>query len=153
MKRILQSPAARGAGGKTEVAIPLRKNPAIATRLRWLAASAAALVGLCGFNVVAEAQDSDAGAPLARCEQALPKGTSGGGNEAAGGTDADQGGGAAVDRGGDLSKKLGACGGVLKAPDMNDGGMVTPAPDTGRERVITPGMLPPGSNGKNGTGG
>lgn len=49
----------------------------------------------------------------------------------------------------DLSK----CKGVLKAPGVGDGEMVTPAPSTGNTPVIKPGQLPPAQNGNSSSGG
>ena len=49
----------------------------------------------------------------------------------------------------DLSK----CKGVLQAPGVGDGEMVTPAPSTGNMPVIKPGQLPPVHNGANSSGG
>jgi hypothetical protein len=90
-----------------------------------------------------QAQSGGSGKAADRCEQPLPKGGSGDGRHGEANAQAE----------GDLSKKLGDCGGVLKAPGVDDGGMVTPAPDTGRERVIKPGMLPSDTNKSNGTRG
>ncbi|TGU89143.1 hypothetical protein EN794_045380 [Mesorhizobium sp. M00.F.Ca.ET.151.01.1.1] len=44
---------------------------------------------------------------------------------------------------GDLSEKLGDCGGVLKPPATGDQGMAAPAPDEGNTPVIKPGEVPP----------
>jgi hypothetical protein len=39
-------------------------------------------------------------------------------------------------------KKLDKCGGVLQPPDVNDPGLVKPAPETGQMPVIKPGQVP-----------
>ena len=46
------------------------------------------------------------------------------------------------DRTGSVTKKLGKCGGVLQPPEINDPGLVKPAPDAGAMPVIKPGQLP-----------
>ena len=43
---------------------------------------------------------------------------------------------------GSITKKLDNCGGVLSPPDVNDKGLVKPAPDTGAMPVIKPGQVP-----------
>jgi len=40
------------------------------------------------------------------------------------------------------SMKLDKCGGVLQPPDVNDQGLVKPAPETGQMPVIKPGQVP-----------
>jgi hypothetical protein len=46
------------------------------------------------------------------------------------------------DKTGSITRKLGKCGGVLQPPDVNDQGLVKPAPDTGEMPVIKPGQVP-----------
>jgi hypothetical protein len=46
------------------------------------------------------------------------------------------------DQTGSVTKKLGKCGGVLQPPDVNDPGLVKPAPDTGEMPVIKPHQVP-----------
>ena len=46
------------------------------------------------------------------------------------------------DRTGSVTKKLGKCGGVLQPPEINDPGLVKPAPDAGAMPVIKPGQVP-----------
>lgn len=46
------------------------------------------------------------------------------------------------DKTGSITKKLDKCGGVLQPPDVNDRGLVKPAPDTGEMPVIKPGQVP-----------
>jgi hypothetical protein len=46
------------------------------------------------------------------------------------------------DKTGSITKKLDKCGGVLRPPDVNDPGLVKPAPDTGNMPVIRPGQVP-----------
>jgi len=46
------------------------------------------------------------------------------------------------DQTGSVTKKLGKCGGVLRPPDINDPGLVKPAPDTGEMPVIKPQQMP-----------
>ena len=46
------------------------------------------------------------------------------------------------DRAGSATKKLGKCGGVLLPPEINDPGLVKPAPDAGAMPVIKPGQVP-----------
>jgi hypothetical protein len=46
------------------------------------------------------------------------------------------------DKTGSITKKLDKCGGVLQPPDVNDPGLVKPAPDTGEMPVIKPGQVP-----------
>jgi hypothetical protein len=43
---------------------------------------------------------------------------------------------------GSITKKLDECGGVLRPPEVNDPGLVKPAPDTGNMPVIKPGQVP-----------
>lgn len=67
--------------------------------------------------------------------------------------DPSQKGGRVPKEGDNLTGKLDACNGVLKAPEAGDQGIVTPAPDTGNSRVIKPGDVPEGANPSNGTSG
>jgi hypothetical protein len=46
------------------------------------------------------------------------------------------------DQTGSVTKKLGDCGGVLEPPDVNDPGLVKPAPETGKMPVIKPNQAP-----------
>jgi len=46
------------------------------------------------------------------------------------------------DRAGSATKKLDKCGGVLQPPEINDPGLVKPAPDAGTMPVIKPGQMP-----------
>ena len=46
------------------------------------------------------------------------------------------------DRTGSAAKKLDKCGGVLQPPEINDPGLVKPAPDAGAMPVIKPGQMP-----------
>jgi hypothetical protein len=46
------------------------------------------------------------------------------------------------DKTGAITRKLDKCGGVLRPPDVNDPGLVKPAPDTGNMPVIKPGQVP-----------
>ncbi|WP_311031528.1 hypothetical protein [Mesorhizobium koreense] len=46
------------------------------------------------------------------------------------------------DRAGSATRKLGKCGGVLQPPEINDPGLVKPAPDAGEMPVIKPGEVP-----------
>ena len=50
--------------------------------------------------------------------------------------------GKADDQTGSATKKLDRCGGVLRPPDVNDPGLVKPAPDTGNMPVIKPNQMP-----------
>jgi hypothetical protein len=50
--------------------------------------------------------------------------------------------GKADDQTGSITKKLDKCGGVLQPPDVNDPGLVKPAPDTGEMPVIKPNQMP-----------
>jgi hypothetical protein len=50
--------------------------------------------------------------------------------------------GKADDQTGSVTKKLDKCGGVLQPPDVNDPGLVKPAPDTGEMPVIKPNQMP-----------
>jgi hypothetical protein len=50
--------------------------------------------------------------------------------------------GKADDQTGSVTKKLDKCGGVLQPPDVNDPGLVKPAPDAGEMPVIKPGQVP-----------
>jgi hypothetical protein len=46
------------------------------------------------------------------------------------------------DQTGSVTKKLDKGGGVLQPPDVNDPGLVKPAPDTGEMPVIKPNQIP-----------
>jgi hypothetical protein len=46
------------------------------------------------------------------------------------------------DQTGSVTEKLDKCGGVLQPPDVNDPGLVKPAPDTGEMPVIKPDHMP-----------
>jgi hypothetical protein len=46
------------------------------------------------------------------------------------------------DNGTNSVKKLDRCGGVLQPPDVNDQGLVKPAPETGKMPIIKPGQVP-----------
>jgi hypothetical protein len=46
------------------------------------------------------------------------------------------------DKTGSITKKLDKCGGVLRPPDVNDQGLVKPAPETGEMPVIKPDQVP-----------
>ncbi len=116
---------------------------------RWMICrSLPVLTSLAFLAVVplAQADDRQAGVPADRCEHPLP-GHGGEPGDKASGSSATHTNG---EGGHDLSRKLGDCGGVLRAPGVGDGGMVAPAPEIGRERVIKPGMLPPDTNSGNG---
>jgi hypothetical protein len=46
------------------------------------------------------------------------------------------------DKTGSITKKLDKCGGVLQPPEVNDQGLVKPAPETGNMPIIKPGQVP-----------